>query len=126
MISDFPRETCLLIIWPCSTAIASRRCEARTKIPFSHTDTAMPDLPPQFPSAVPEEEGVEIPYERINPDTLRNMVEEFVTRDGADWGESGCTLEDKVEQVLRQLKNKKAKIVLDLKSQTANIIGADR
>ena len=38
----------------------------------------------------------------------------------------GFTMEDKVEQVLRQLKNKKAKIVLDLKSQTANIIGADR
>jgi uncharacterized protein YheU (UPF0270 family) len=40
------------------------------------------------------EEGIEVPYERINPDTLRKMLQEFVTRDGADWGEAGCTLED--------------------------------
>jgi hypothetical protein len=68
------------------------------------------------------EEGIEVPYERINPDTLRKMIQEFVTRDGADWGEAGCTLEDKVEQVLRQLKGRKVKVVFDLTSQTANIV----
>jgi hypothetical protein len=68
------------------------------------------------------EEGIEVPYERINPDTLRKMLQEFVTRDGADWGEAGCTLEDKVEQVLRQLKGRKVKVVFDLTSQTANIV----
>jgi hypothetical protein len=73
-------------------------------------------------SAGYHEEGVEVPYERIDPDALRNMIEEFVTRDGADWGDVGCTLEDQVEQVLRQLRDKKAKVVFDLKSQTANIV----
>jgi hypothetical protein len=68
------------------------------------------------------EEGLEVPYDRINPDTLRNMIQEFVTRDGADWGDAGCTLEDKVEQVLRQLRDKKVKVVFDLTSQTANIV----
>jgi hypothetical protein len=68
------------------------------------------------------EEGIEVPYERINPATLRKMIQEFVTRDGADWGEAGCTLEDKVDQVLQQLKCKKVKVVFDLKSQTANIV----
>jgi uncharacterized protein YheU (UPF0270 family) len=63
------------------------------------------------------EEGVEVPYERINPETLRNMIQEFVTRDGDD-----CSLEDKVEQVLQQLRKKKVKVVLDLRSQTANIV----
>jgi uncharacterized protein len=70
------------------------------------------------------EEGIEVPYERIDPDALRSMVEEFVTRDGADWGDVGCALEDKVEQVLRQLSNRKVKVVFDLKSQTANIIAS--
>ncbi|MDH3558627.1 MAG: YheU family protein, partial [Deltaproteobacteria bacterium] len=51
------------------------------------------------------EEGIEVPYERIDPDTLQRMIEEFVTRDGADWGDAGCTLEDKVQQVLQQLRN---------------------
>ena len=33
---------------------------------------------------LPEEEGMEIPLDRINPDTLRNMLAEFVTREWAD------------------------------------------
>ncbi|MEE4254944.1 MAG: YheU family protein [Desulfuromusa sp.] len=68
------------------------------------------------------EDGVEIPYERLDSDTLRRMIQEFVSRDGADWGDVGCTLEDKVEQVLQQLKNKQVKVVFDLKSQTANLV----
>jgi hypothetical protein len=68
------------------------------------------------------EEGIEVPYERLDPDTLRKMIQEFVTRDGADWRDPGCTLEDKVEQVLRQLRSRKVKVVFDLASQTANIV----
>lgn len=70
------------------------------------------------------EEGVKIPYERIEPGTLRAMIQEFVTRDGADWGEVGGSLEEKVEEVLRQLKSKRIKVVFDLTSQTANFIAA--
>jgi uncharacterized protein YheU (UPF0270 family) len=68
------------------------------------------------------EQGIEVPYDQIKPDTLRRMIEEFVTRDGSDWAEIGCSLEDKVDQVLRQLKSKKVKVVFDLASQTANLV----
>ena len=68
-----------------------------------------------------QEEGVEIPYQDINPETLRNMIEEFVSRDGSYWGDAGGSLETKIEQVLRQFKAKKIKVVFDLTSQTANI-----
>ena len=68
------------------------------------------------------EEGIDVPYERLDLETLRNVIQEFVTRDGADWGESGCTLEDKVGQVMQQLRNRKVKIVFDLKSETTNIV----
>jgi uncharacterized protein YheU (UPF0270 family) len=68
------------------------------------------------------EEGIDVPYERIDPEALRRMIQEFVTRDGADWGEAGCTLEDKVDQVFRQLRDRKVKVVFDLTSQTANIV----
>lgn len=70
----------------------------------------------------PCEEGVEVPYKQIDPQTLRRMIQEFVTRDGSDWAEIGCTLEDKVEQVLQQLKNRQIKVVFDLKTQTANLV----
>lgn len=72
--------------------------------------------------AGPHEQGVEIPYTQINPETLRNLIREFVTRDGSDWGDPGCTLDDKIEQVLKQLKNRQVKVVYDLKSSSANLV----
>jgi len=69
-----------------------------------------------------QEAGLEIPYLQLNPETLERMIQEFVTRDGADWAETGCTLEDKVEQVLQQLKSGRIKVVFDQTSQTANLI----
>jgi hypothetical protein len=68
------------------------------------------------------EEGIDVPYERLDPETLRNVIQEFVTRDGAAWGEAGCTLEDKVGQVMQQLRSRKVKIVFDLNSETTNIV----
>lgn len=69
-----------------------------------------------------QEEGVEVPYEELSPGALRNLIQEFVSRDGVDWGEAGCTLDDKVEEVLGQLQQKKARVVFDLQTQTANIV----
>jgi len=70
------------------------------------------------------EEGIEIPYERINPDTLLKMIEEFVTREWADPADSGYTLEDKVAQVLRQLETHTAKVVFDATTETWNIVAS--
>ncbi len=68
------------------------------------------------------EEGIDVPYDQLNTETLRNLVEEFVTREWSDLSDSGYSLDDKVEQVLRQLKEKKAKVVFDFTSNTANIV----
>lgn len=68
------------------------------------------------------EAGIEIPFARIEPETLRRMIEEFVTRDGADWAEAGCALEDKVRQVLRQLRDGQVRVVYDQRTQTANLV----
>lgn len=70
----------------------------------------------------PDEKGIEVPWERLAPETLRSLVQEFVSRDGADWGEAGGALEEKVAQVMRQLRSRQAMVVFDLKSQTANIV----
>jgi uncharacterized protein YheU (UPF0270 family) len=68
------------------------------------------------------EEGVEVPLERISPETLRSMVAEFVTREWEEVGDAHHTLDDKVDQVLRQLKERKAKVVFDLTSNSCNIV----
>jgi uncharacterized protein len=68
------------------------------------------------------EEAVDIPLERINPITLRNMIEEFVTRDWSELADSGYSLDDKIVRVLQQLEDKQARIVYDNTSGTWNII----
>ena len=68
------------------------------------------------------EEGLEIPLERINPDTLRRMVEEFVTREWSELADFDHTLDEKVDQVLQQLRDNRAKIVYDGTAETWNIV----
>lgn len=69
--------------------------------------------------------GIEVPHNQLNPDTLRALVAEFITREGTDYGEVEVDLETKVLQVLRQLKKGEAIIVFDEKSETCNIVPGD-
>ena len=69
-----------------------------------------------------DEEGIDLPLDRINPETLRKMVEEFVTREWSELADSDYTLEEKVDRVLQQLKDHRARIVYDQTSETWNII----
>lgn len=68
------------------------------------------------------EEGVDIPWERINHETLMNMLAEFVTREWSDLGDAGFTMADKIDQVMQQLKAKKVKVVFDFATGTGNIV----
>ncbi|WP_020588335.1 YheU family protein [Desulfobacter curvatus] len=65
--------------------------------------------------------AVKIPYDQLSPDALEGVVEEFVTRDGTDYGETEVPLEIKMNQVLDQLRTGKAVIVFDSESETCNI-----
>ena len=69
-----------------------------------------------------QEEGLEIPVERIDRDTLQKMIEEFVTREWSDPADSGYTMEEKVAQVLRQLRARSARVMYDVTSETWNIV----
>lgn len=68
------------------------------------------------------EEGIEIPVERINPETLRRMIEEFVTREWSELSDSGYSMDEKVDRVLQQLHDRQARVVFDSSSETWNII----
>ena len=66
--------------------------------------------------------GIEVPLERIDPDTLRRMIEEFVTREWSELGDAGYSLDDKVEQVIGQLKDGTARAVFDITTESCNIV----
>ncbi len=65
---------------------------------------------------------IDVPYEQIDPQTLRRMIEEFITADWSDFGAEHSELDGKIDQVLRQLKEKRVKVVFNLESKTANIV----
>jgi len=73
-----------------------------------------------------KEDGVEVPLDRINPDTLQNLISEFVSREWGEMGDSGHTLADKISQVQRQLQAKKVKVVFDLTTESCNIVPCER
>lgn len=66
--------------------------------------------------------GLIIPFQELSPEALRGVVEEFVTRDGTDYGEFEIALETKIQQILNQLHAGKIVIMFDPKSETCNII----
>jgi len=69
-------------------------------------------------------EATEVPYTALQPATLRAVIEEFVTRDPTDYGERERALEEKVEDVMRQLRRGEAQVVFDPETGTVNIVVA--
>ena len=69
--------------------------------------------------------AVKVPYSQLSPEALKGVIEEFVTRDGTDYGEVEVSLETKVAQVHNQLKSGKAVIVFDPKTKTCTILRGD-
>jgi uncharacterized protein YheU (UPF0270 family) len=69
---------------------------------------------------------MEIPYTLLESDTLRNLVEEFVTREGTDYGTHVYNLHDKVRHVFKQLEQGSAVIVYDSESETCHIEARER
>lgn len=65
-----------------------------------------------------------IPYKMLDEDTLQNLIEEFVSRDGTDNGYDE-TLSGKVTQVLRGLSSGELVLVFDHESQTPNILSKE-
>jgi uncharacterized protein YheU (UPF0270 family) len=58
----------------------------------------------------------------LSPEALRGLVEEFVTRSGTDYGAVERSVEEKIRQVLGQLRAGEARIVFDPATETANIV----
>ena len=69
--------------------------------------------------------AVKIPVDRLSPETLQGIIEEFITRDGTDYGKTEVPIETKIRQVKNQLESKLAVLVYDNETQTCNIFLAD-
>lgn len=63
-----------------------------------------------------------IPWQEINPETLENLIESFVLREGTDYGEHERSLADKVDDVRRQLMRGDVVLVWSELHETINIM----
>ncbi len=63
-----------------------------------------------------------VPHDQLSEESLKGVIEEFVTRNGTDYGDTEIPVETKIGQVLEQLKSKDAFIVFDHDSETSTIV----
>lgn len=65
-----------------------------------------------------------IPFTDISTETLDNLIEQFVLREGTEYGDHDVSLSDKVIQVKQQLKSGEAVIVYSELHESVNIVPA--
>ncbi len=77
----------------------------------AHADSVAPQL------TVP----LHIPHEELSPEALRAVIESFVLREGTDYGERECSLEQKVAQVRAELERGRARVLFDPESNSVTL-----
>lgn len=66
-----------------------------------------------------------IPIDSIEADTLRRIAEDFVSREGTDYGAVEVPFEVKVEQLLAALKRGELYVAIDEASESINLVSAE-
>ena len=70
----------------------------------------------------PEQPPMEIAPEILSEEALRGIIENFILREGTDYGQAEASFAAKSSQILKQIKNKQVKIVFDPNSETVGIL----
>jgi len=63
-----------------------------------------------------------IPYKELSVDALQGLIEEFITREGTDYGADEVNLDTKVLQVRRQLEKGEVVIVFDSSTESVSLL----
>ena len=68
---------------------------------------------------------MEIPHNQVPEQTLLAIIEEFISREGTDYGHREYTLDEKVEKVKSQLLNGEIKLLFDSETSSCNLVTVD-
>jgi uncharacterized protein len=66
-----------------------------------------------------------IPVNRLSSKALQGVIEEFISRNGTDYGETEASPEKNLRQVKDKLEKGSAVLVFDDETETTNIFLAD-
>ena len=64
---------------------------------------------------------MDIPYAEISEEALKAIIQEYITREGTEYGVEEYSLEQKIEQIKQQLLKGEIKINFDGETQTCNL-----
>jgi uncharacterized protein YheU (UPF0270 family) len=67
-----------------------------------------------------------IPLEQLSTETLNAIIENFVLREGTEYGSEDVSLSDKITQVRQQLTQGSALLVYSELHETVNILPTDQ
>ena len=68
------------------------------------------------------EQLIIVPVERLSPEALNGLIEEFATRNGTDYGHREVSLAEKCAAIRKQLTSRRAIITCNPGSQTFTIV----
>ena len=65
---------------------------------------------------------MDIPYTEISEEALKAIIQEYITREGTEYGIKEYSFEQKIEQIKQQLLKGDIKINFDDETQTCNLV----
>jgi len=64
---------------------------------------------------------MDIPFKELESETLTSIIEEFISREGTDYGLQEYSLDQKVQQVMKQLQRGEIVVTFDPESQSCDL-----
>lgn len=68
---------------------------------------------------------MEIPFTELSEEALLGVIEEFISREGTEYGAVEYGMDTKIQQVKRQLESGEVKLFFDSESETCNLMKVD-
>ncbi|MDG0968923.1 MAG: YheU family protein [Porticoccaceae bacterium] len=69
---------------------------------------------------------IEIPSARLTQGALRGIVEEYILREGTDYGAWEISLQSKIEQVMLQLEKREVVITFDPLTENCTLLTSNQ
>ena len=66
-----------------------------------------------------------IPVNKLSPEALQNVINEFISREGTDYGEMEVSTKTKFRKVKDKLESGSAVLIFDDEAETTNIFLTD-
>jgi len=65
---------------------------------------------------------IDIPMDKLSSDALEGLIEEFILREGTDYGANEVSLATKKQQIYKQLEKNEIKIIFDWETVSPTIV----